>query len=188
MMVLKMAKALRPNVKWGFYAIPFTTYYKRETIKNNIAKIEQLLLQCDVFFPSLYTPYKEGTISKGDNEAFATDNVLAALVAAKRMNKPVLPFVWHRYHVSNKAIGLQLIPNDEFKRYLNTILSVNYNGYKVAGLVWWGSDTYFYNIKSKALVNEMSTSGHPDFATYRDNLIVNYGKEMLKTIKNSNSQ
>jgi hypothetical protein len=183
LILLKRVKALRPNVKWGFYDIPFATYYKRETLKNNIAKIEPLLLQCDVFFPTLYTPYKEGSISKGDNEAFATDNILAALMEAKRLNKPVLPFVWHRYHVSNKAIGLQLIPIDEFKRYLNTILSVNYQGYKVAGLVWWGSDTYYYNIKSKALVEEMRGNNQTNFAGYDDNLITNYGKEILKTIK-----
>ncbi len=67
-------------------------------------------------------------------------------------------------------------------------MSTNYIGYRVAGLVWWGADTFYYNIKSKALVNEMSTSNQPDFATYHDKLIVNYGKAILKTINDSNSR
>jgi hypothetical protein len=185
-MLLKMVKSLRPNVKWGYYSVPFTTYYKRENLKNTNDKIEPLLAKCDAFFPSTYIYYKEGTVSKGDNEAYAKDNVLTALMLAKNMNKPVYPFVWHRYHVSNKTIGLQLIPIDDFTKYINTILSVSYNGYKVAGVVWWGSDTYYYNVKSKALVEEMSKTNQPDFASYRDDLIIKYGKEILKTVSDNN--
>ncbi len=185
--VLKLAKGLRPNVKWGFYNVPFATYYNRnDSWKQSCANIEPLLKQCDVFFPTLYVPYKDGSIKSGDNESFAKDNILEALTLASNFNKPVLPFVWHRYHVSNKTIGLQLIPIDEFERYLNTILSVNYNGKKVAGLVWWGSDTYYYNIKSPALINEMSENNQTDFPAYHDNLIIKYGNEMLKTIKRNN--
>jgi hypothetical protein len=184
LMLLKAVKALRPNVKWGFYGIPFTTYYKRESLKSDNDKIKPLLSQCDVFFPSAYIFYKEGTVASGDNEAYAKDNILSALMQAKSLSKPVIPFIWHRYHDSNKTIGLQLVPMNDFMRYINTILSVNYNGYKVAGLVWWGADTYFYNVKSKALVDEMSKSNKPDFPSYRDSLIINYGTEILKAIKN----
>jgi hypothetical protein len=131
----------------------------------------------------LYTFYQDD--SKGSNEDYARDNLLESLSLAKELNKSVMPFVWHRYHDSNKTIGLQLIPSDEFKRYLNAVLSTSYKGTKVAGLVWWGSDQYYYNVKSPALVNEMNASGQTDFKTYHDNLIVKYGNVALDAIQGS---
>lgn len=184
--ILKMAKALRPNVKWGYYAVPFSRFYGRSKLGEDLRRIEPLLNECDVFFPSFYESYKDGSIERDDNEHFANENLNAILRVAQRMDKPVLPFVWYRYHVSNKNIGLQLIPGDEFEKYLNAILSVNYNGKKVSGVVCWSADTYYFRIKSKPLISEMSASGSQDFDSYHDELVKKYTARMLNLMKKRN--
>jgi hypothetical protein len=184
--LLKMAKALRPNVKWGYYAVPFSRFYNRNKLGSDLRKIEPLLRVCDVFFPSFYENYRDGSIEKDDNERFAYENLNAILPVAQRMDKPVLPFVWYRYHVSNKNIGLQLIPNDEFEKYLNAILSVNYNGKKVSGVVCWSVDSYYFKKKSVPLLNEMSESGSQDFDSYHDALVKKYTGRMLNLMKKKN--
>jgi len=184
--IIKMAKTLRPNVQWGYYAVPFSRYYNRSKLGDDLNKIEPLLKECDIFFPSFYQSYKDGSIGKDDNERFAYENLNVILPVAQRMNKPVLPFVWYRYHVNNKSIGLQLIPSDEFEKYLNALLSVNYKGKKVSGLVCWSVDSYYLRVKSKALINEMSLNRNQDFNTYHDALVLKYTTGMLKVIKKKN--
>ncbi|ASU35131.1 hypothetical protein MuYL_3246 [Mucilaginibacter xinganensis] len=181
-----MAKTLRPNVKWGYYAVPFSRYYNRSKLGDDLSKIEPLLKECDVFFPSFYQNYKDGSIGRDDNEKFAFENLNAILPVAQRMHKPVLPFVWYRYHVSNRNIGLQLIPSDEFEKYLNSILSVNYNGKKVSGLVCWSVDSYYFKKKSKPLLDEMSVTGGQDFDSYHDALVTKYTSGMLRLMKRKN--
>lgn len=181
---IKLAKALRPNVKWGFYYIPFTTFWNRkDQWQQPNQQIRALLLQCDVLFPSLYVFYKEGSTAPGDNEAYATENINQVLKLAKELNKPVLPFIWHRYHDSNRTIGLQLIPQDDFRNFINALLSASYKGKSIDGLVWWGADNYYYRIKSDALVTEVKASKSPDFNTYMDSLLAKYGNLVLDAMK-----
>ena len=88
------------------------------------------------------------------------------LILSRKFNKPVLPFVWHRYHPSNKQIGLQLIPINEFEKYIASILHTSYKGTKASGIVWWGEDQYDYNVKSKELLTEFQQSGQRAFAFF----------------------
>jgi hypothetical protein len=181
---IHLAKSLRPNVKWGFYYLPFTTYWKRnDQWKASNIQIEGLLKQCDILFPSLYIFYKEGSNGPGDNESYASENIYPILKLAKDLNKPVLPFIWHRYHDSNRDIGLQLIPLNDFRSFVNKLLSANYQGKRVSGLVWWGADPYFYRVKSKALMAEMQASNSTDFNTHMDSLLVNYSNVILNAMK-----
>jgi hypothetical protein len=184
--ILKMAKALRPNVKWGYYAVPFSRFYNRNKLGSDLKRIEPLLRECDMFFPSFYENYKDGSIEKDDNERFAYENLNAILPVAQLMDKPVLPFVWYRYHISNRDIGLQLIPNDEFDKYLNAILSVNYKGKKVSGVVCWSVDSYYFKKKSRPLLNEMNASRSQDFDTYHDALVKKYTTRMLNLVQKKN--
>jgi hypothetical protein len=49
--VLQLAKTLRPNVKWGFYGIPFTTYYNRDAKwKQSCSKVMLCLYCSSVMF------------------------------------------------------------------------------------------------------------------------------------------
>ena len=181
---IQVAKTLRPNIKFGFYFLPFTTYWNRKgQWQQPNQQIRALLLQCDVLFPSLYVFYKEGSTAPGDNEAYATENINQILKLAKELNKPVLPFIWHRYHDSNRTIGLQLIPQNDFRSFINALLSANYKGKSIDGLVWWGADNYYYRVKSDALVTEVKASKSPDFNSYMDSLLAKYGNLVLDAMK-----
>ena len=182
--VIQLAKSIRPNVKWGFYYLPFTTYWNRDDklIMAN-QQVKPLLEQCDILFPSLYIFYKDGSVSANDNEAYASDNINQILMIAKSLNKPVLPFIWHRYHDSNRNIGLQLIPIGDFKKFIDQIVRANYSGKRISGLVWWGADAYYYRVKSKALVDEMSMSNSQNFSAHDDSVIINYGNMILQRMK-----
>ncbi len=182
---IQLAKTLRPNVKWGFYFIPFTTYYNRNTkwMSSN-QQIAALLQQCDILFPSVYIYYQDGRFTPNDNEAYAADNINEALKLGVQFNKPVLPFVWHRYHDSNHTIGLQLVPKDDFRNFITKILTTSYKNKHVDGLIWWGADGYFYRVKSAPLVNEFNSSGAADFGTYFNSMLANYGNLILDAMKN----
>jgi glycosyl hydrolase family 56 (putative hyaluronidase) len=185
--LLNWAKKLRPKVKWGFYNIPFSTYYHRDADwRQSCSNIMPLLQLCDVFCPSLYTPYKNGTNSPDDNESYARDVVYEALSLAGGTGKPVLPFIWHRYHVSNRKDGLKLIPYSEFNKYLITILKTSYNGQRVAGVIWWSSESYYFKLNGQNMTDEFRSSGQSDFKAYDDQLMIGYGKEISNTIKSVN--
>ncbi len=180
---IQFAKSLRPNVKWGFYSLPFTSYWHRdEKLSLLNEQIRPLLLQCDILFPSFYIYYKDGSVSVNDNELYASQNVRQILSIAQRLNKPVMPFIWHRYHDSNRTIGLQLIPIADFVKYVNKLITTSYYGKKISGLVWWGADAYYYRIKSQALVNEMNGVKNSDFNAHHDSIIMNYGNAILNCI------
>ena len=147
-------------------------------------QIGPLLQQCDILFPSIYIYYQDGKFTPNDNEAYGVENINEALKLGVQFNKPVLPFVWHRYHDSNRTIGLQLIPRDDFRTFITKILTTSYKSKHVDGLIWWGADGYYYRVKSAPLVNELNASGAADFGSYFDTLLANYGNLILDAMKN----
>ncbi|AYD47984.1 hypothetical protein [Arachidicoccus soli] len=181
--LIKFAKKMRPNVKWGYYSIPFTTYWGRDSKWQQLNQnILPLLKECDILFPSLYVFYQQGSEDKAGNISYAQDNMMECLKLGVMINKPVLPYVWNRYHNSNKKIGLELIPINDFTAYIKAILNTSYLDEKAAGIVWWGADKYFYRVKSKALTNEFTHSNNKNFNDYDDYLTVEYGTQILKAI------
>jgi hypothetical protein len=180
---IQLAKKLRPNIKWGYYAVPFTIHQNDESRLSALNKnIYPLLQQCDIFFPSLYL---NGFEPEG-SDAFVMFNVKQSLIPASELNKPVLPFVWHRIEDGNKEHGLKIISMDDFNKLISTALKVSYNHQKSAGVVWWGADPYFYRFtKDKALLKETNDQNYKE---HYDSLTVSYADKISRSIKKTNSR
>lgn len=144
--IIKTAKSIRPKVKWGFYGVPFTTYWDLEKdFFSKYQKLKPLLEISDAFFPSMYFFYSDEEPNGYMNDKFARKNIQELIKVGKQYNKPVYPFVMERYHPSNQKIGLKKIPEKEFLKYMNIILNESYKGKKVDGIIWWNADKYGYN-------------------------------------------
>lgn len=155
--LLRIAKDVKPKVRWGIYHLPFTSYWQIDSLKIYNSKILSLLDKCDILMPSLYSYYATGT-KFTFNEKYFKLNTLHALEIAHLLKKEVYAFVWNRWHESNKTIGLKFIPEPEFASYITWILSQNYKDRKVSGLVWFGAEGYYYpskkNLRSPKYKNE----------------------------------
>lgn len=185
----QLAKKLRPNMKWGFFAIPYPPLDKRDTRKNNT--LYSLLQMEDVFYPALYVPYNTGDAnghrSQSEKKDWVSSFLLKSLTLASKMNKPVMVFIWHRYWSDGfKNNSVQLIPLNEFNEYLREMLALNYNGKMVGGLILWGADSYYYSIKSKPLMDELNANPSRDFNSYDDSLTYKYLKGIYGTVNASN--
>ncbi len=139
--------------------------------------------QCDLLLPSLYIHGYE----PGGNEGFIKFNMQQFLILGDNLNKPVIPYLWHRYYprqLSDKS--MKAIPVNEFTTFIKTVLSVSYNNKKAAGIIWWSADNYYYHsMKVPALLNETSPQ---NYKSYHDSLMLNYSTEILKTIKQLNTK
>lgn len=170
----KIAKKLRPNIKWGFYGLPFRDYWNRnEKWRTKNDKLKGILAATDAIYPSVYDFYENSNpyVGKKRDSLYVDENVTLALQYGKEFNKSVLPFYWHRWHNSNTINGMKLIPWEEFEQHIIAGISARYEDHKVEGIVWWGSDIYFYN-KNSIVKEEIDKEG--DFDTYQDNLIKKY--------------
>ena len=171
---LKIAKRLRPNIKWGYYGIPVQNYWNRDdTWKNRSLKVLlPLFKESDIIFPSVYDFYEDGVRSREQDAEYVNDNVVLALEIGTRLNKPVMPFVWHRYHNSNKKKGFSLIPPDEFKSHVDAALKANFQNKHVKAIVWWGADRWFHDNGNKVLKREASKNN--GFENYQSEVLVDY--------------
>jgi hypothetical protein len=182
---ITLAKKLRPNMKWGFFGVPWQPLEKRDTRRVN--SDIPLLKLCDVFYPQLYVPYNternDGRRTKSEKDDWISHYLLGTLKIAKAMNKPVIAFIWHRYYGRDNS--LKLMPLDEFTDYIKEIIALSYQRKKVDGLVMWGNDHYYYTIKSPALVSEFDSSGVSNYTDYHDELMRKYLQEAYKTVRSS---
>ena len=174
-----IAKSMRPNMKWGYYALPFINRQKNYKAWNTA--IAPLLQQCDVFMPSLYQYYPVSS-TKGDSESsYIKQNMTECLRLAVQYNKMVIPFIWHRLYPDNREKGLALVPLSEFENRVKNIINTTYQGKGIDGLVWWGSDTYYFKQGNANMRSEMSSRA-TDFKSYHDSLIIKYGNGIKKTL------
>ncbi len=154
--VLSVAKNHRPNVKFGFYAIPGRKYWKiTQEWKEKYSDFVNIANASDILFPSLYLLYSERDTNEKGQLQYVQNNVTRALALGVESNRPVYPVIWHRYAVGNKKRGLSLVPLKEMKKHVKQILEVHYEKKKAESLVWWGSDRYYYNIKQKNVLKEV---------------------------------
>ncbi|MBF4465675.1 hypothetical protein [Flavobacterium sp. LC2016-12] len=144
--MLKKVKEIRPNVKVGFYGIPFREYY---TNKKNTSKLDVILSGVDYIFPSLYTMYPDKQIGKSRNEKYLKDNLQVALEFGIRLNKPVVPFVWNIIHPSNKLYGGQLVDKNEMIQNIEFIKKFKYKNTSASGVVWWDPDSKSFSKMNK---------------------------------------
>jgi len=182
--VFKYAKKLRPKATIGFYGFPWRDYWNRTEqwrIKNDA--LLPLIKEVDALFPSIYDFYADGIdVKKAMDEAYISDNVKESIRLAKQFDKLVFPFIWHRYHNSNKKRGLQFIDVSEFSNHVRTICQTEFEGNKVNGIIWWSSERYFYNVSPRGKKNKYSQS---DFEKYSDNTSFKYIDAALKGMKSA---
>ncbi len=178
--LIHLVRSLRPNIKLAVYGLPFREYYGRtEKWYNASDNIIPIIKECDIIMPSIYDFHKGH--SSGNHE-YVNDNVANALRLGKKLNKPVYPVVWHRYHVSNKTVPNHLIPKEEFTGHVRSAINSRYEGEKIKGIVWWGlaSDEYFYSHKKlKPIVQEVNNR---DIKSYQEKLLKEYGVLILREL------
>jgi len=179
MKAIVIAKQMRPNMQWGYYALPFLSRDKNFRTWNDA--IAPLLQQCDVFFPSLYQYYPQSSRSGDSESSYIDQNIATCLRLAAKYNKKVMPFVWHRLYPDNKDKGLKLVPVSDFENRIKDLVNVQINGKGIDGLVWWGSDSYYYKQKTNVNMNK-EVSPNTDFKSYHDGLIIKYGKGIKQTL------
>jgi hypothetical protein len=175
---IQIAKYMRPNVKFGFYALPFTDR-EADYQKWNDATAP-LLQECDIFFPSLYQYYPQSS-TRGDKESsYVKNNMVLVLKLAAQYNKQVMPFIWHRLYPDNKEHGLALISQTGFEKRVQYLVTTQYQGKGIDGIVWWSSDNYYFNQNSPTMQHEAPAG--TDFKSYHEKLIVRYGEGIKQTL------
>ena len=177
--VLSYVKRERPNVKWGYYAIPFTDYWNRKPsfyAGNN--RIAEIIRASDVLFPSIYIFYNYLSF-KRENESYIRDNTRESIKTALKYGKPVYPMVMTRYHPSNAKVGDKSIAFDDFDFYVKTIAAETVAGKRVDGIALWNADGYFYRTKLEAVRSDVERSGLP-FQRFYDAYLETYLKILLK--------
>ncbi len=182
--IYRFAKKLRPKATIGFYGFPWRDYWNRtEQWKSKNNKLTPLIKEVDAVFPSLYDFYQDDKdVNKSREDAYITDNVVESLRLAQRFDKPVFPFIWHRYHNSNKKRGLQFISLEEFQNSVQTICEAEFKGNKVNGIVWWSSERYFYNITERGKANKRNPE---DFYDYSNGTSLKYIDIILTAMKHA---
>src|SRR5690606_12977135 len=101
---------------------------------------------------------------------YLEDNLEIALKLGMQLKKPVLPFVWHRFHTSNEDHGLEIMPRDFFIDYIKRLRDYRYMNYGISGVIWWGND----------MVMEKGKAGHKIISQYKD--IESYKDAATQTI------
>lgn len=179
---IRYAKKLRPKAQWGYWNIPLAIYFvKVDTLwDDRIDATSKLVKECDILMPSLYDVYPTGAVSWQDDTAFIKSNLEKTLQLGLKYNKPVLPFVWHRYSDAVKESGLASIEPKEFANQIALMKSISYKGKKINGVIWWQEDLYFINIKSKNVLDEMVGKQQDN---YRDEVLIKYFSILRKLFK-----
>lgn len=182
--VIKFAKKMRPNIKWGYYAIPHTTYWGRtQDFYGKLKKIEPLIKECDVLFPSLYIFYDEQDKATAlENEKYVIENTKEMIKVGQYYKKPVVVFVWHRYHPSNDKFGMETLPDKVFLTHVERIASTSHQGKKVNGIVWWGADDYFFRQKEKGVTKEFKGTDK-EYKAYNDKVLLGKAKKIKAIIE-----
>lgn len=179
---IKYAKKIRPSVKWGHYGVPFTRWDDKSfLLKNN--KVIEIYSAVDVLFPSLYAFYDDKEIPFSKNYEYLYDNLSLAIKMGKKYNKPVIPFVLHRFHSDNSRLQWTEIDDKFWKKYLQSILSINVNGKYADGIVWWGADTFFYNRPEGVNVTKNFKGTSKEFMNYNDALLIRKAKVVLDVLQ-----
>jgi hypothetical protein len=137
----RTVKKIRPRATVGFYRFPIRNYHNRgETWRARNRSLEPLLSEFDALFPSVYDFYDSESKAESRDIDYVNENIEEALLIGDRIGKPVYPFVWHRYHPSNKRKPEWLIPIVEFENHMSAVALAEVEGKHVDGIVWWGSD------------------------------------------------
>jgi len=131
--ILDIFRESTPSIPHGLYGLlPTRNYWT--PVRGKRAEVEEwqedniflspLGNHVDVICPSLYTFYDEP-------ENWVT-YAKANIDEARRYNKPVVPFIWPQYHVSNKSLKGTLVSRPFWRTQLETMHA------NADGVVIWG--------------------------------------------------
>lgn len=134
--LIKYVKQKLPNVKVGIYGVP-SNFYWVNIDKDVPNKFENLLNEVDYISPQLYIYYTKDQYGLENNIKYIKQNLEVSLNYAKKLKKPVIPYVWYLVHPTNKKYGNEIIPQDEMKTYLETIINYEFANQKAKGIIWW---------------------------------------------------
>lgn len=181
---IKLAKALRPNIKWSYYNFPPIYYGK--TSEQHILTVQQklspILKEIDFFAPSLYFLDNPSEEAPQFTYNYAKSNTLIALQLAQQMKKEVYPFIWHRYTDHSSESSGNLVGTVFFEKFISNILNTSFKGKFVNGVIWWECEDYIINNqniypKLKQQLNKNSS------ATLKNTFKLNVYKQYLPIIK-----
>ncbi len=177
--VLAYAKKARPNVKWGYYYVPFTTYWSRtKAFYDKDQRITEIIQNSDVLFPSIYIFYNKVNFSL-ENKSYLKENTEQVIRIAQKYNKKVYPLVMTRYHPSNASIGNETIAETDFRAYIATLKNTTYNGKSVDGIMLWNADGYSNHIQEPKLTQELKKSKQ-NFEQFYDQYLIEFISIMLE--------
>jgi hypothetical protein len=181
---IQSAKKLRPNIKWGFYNYPFLDFGKVSKGHDAFVrkKIMPILKKIDFLAPSIYILVDERT---GTSDTFAysyaQSNAEYVIKLGVELNKPVFPFIWHRYGSPNKNYGL--IEFSHFENFIKSISDANYLEKKIDGIIWWECEDYVFNSRKTYKSVEKEYSNITNKENHIDIIYRNYYK-IINTILN----
>lgn len=143
--VIQWMREAAPSLKLGVYGVPpvrdyWTPVRNQPGDKTSWRSVNQFLKPiaeaADFIVPSLYTFYDDipGWV------AYARGNI----EEAQQFGKPVYPFLWCRYHTSNRLRGNQFIEGNFWRTQLETVRDQGANG--VVLWDWFGHDNPRTNI------------------------------------------
>ncbi|MFZ4573763.1 MAG: hypothetical protein ACOYN0_05155, partial [Phycisphaerales bacterium] len=126
---IREAKAVAPNLKWGFYGYPWRRYGEYlQPVPNQWSRINDemqwMFEACDVVYPALYMNLQ--TVADGTpgrragyqwEESFHSSIILGNIREFRRLigpNKEIIAFTGYRYHLSldEERLGDYLDPID----------------------------------------------------------------------------
>jgi hypothetical protein len=180
--MIRIARETRPLITWSIYNLPYIEYWQKNDLwKTQLDRLKPLFELVDALTPSLYDFYPD-TTRFTDDKVFIEDNLGLALKIGNTLKKPVIPYIWHRWHDGNPVFGLHLIDEKEFKLHLRRMLEANYNGTQVSGFVWFGAQNYFYNIKPELASLDRQKVNAP-IGKEKETVLSVYGNYILETIR-----
>lgn len=171
--ILKIAKRMRPNMKWGYFELPFpnselvTDFKKSREINNRIIPI---IKASDYICPSFY-------MTKNRDQNYFKNNVLEALRYGKVYNKDVYATIWHRVH---RTVN-DLSKTANFRTTIEIIAKANYNGKKIDGLFWWNEENY--RLKKNSATVLKSRSSMASFEDTQFSMFSNYFNSIKDLVK-----
>lgn len=171
--VLRYAKTLRPRAQWAYWDIPMSIFWVDvDTLwRRRIDRISPLLKEVDILMPHLYDYFPTGVRSGREDTAYIVQILTKTLEMAVKFQKPVLPFIWHRYSDAIPETGLKKMDEKEFLQQLRLMRSVTYKRKKINGVIWWQEDLYFLNISAPNITKEMEGIERDK---YRDDVLLKY--------------
>jgi hyaluronoglucosaminidase len=107
---LKRAKAVRPNVKWGYYGLPLKYYYDNRggvgypiEAKAENDRWDWLWQESTALFPSIYLPYRGDTKVQFEANGKFIEQILdeTKRAASRAGGRPIYSYIWHHYNNSD---------------------------------------------------------------------------------------